>query len=346
MVHRIIFASISQHEDKSIQQYLVRFWATATDCNFSCSHCEHDLSDIYITDQFIKGIANDTLQTNLLVKARVLKSLDQNVCHAEAFESALRDQTAMTDTSNIATIRMSTYRRLKNNWTARTNRGNNDTSTTATCNNNIAGQKHHQVCIGCGSLQLGTPRTSTCHLTCPTCNTCGKHNHFSTVCRTKREHHQAVMKSFKADEASIDNLIAHIMFDHIRGTFMSTDGDQVKEISASVIPFSPKPDPRQAMNIPSSHSTMLKVFPDSGAPICLRGPKHLIDMGLTKDNLVPSRKINRTVGGFTLICQGRLPVEFMVRGKTTKQALYIYKDIQQLYFSRAACIDVGLLQTF
>ena len=66
-------------------------------------------------------------------------------------------------------------------------------------------------------------------------------------------------------------------------------------------------------------------------------------MGLTRNNLVPSRKIIRTVGGFTLMRQVWLPVEFVVRGKTTRQALYTCKDIQRLYFSRAACIDVGIL---
>ena len=66
-------------------------------------------------------------------------------------------------------------------------------------------------------------------------------------------------------------------------------------------------------------------------------------MGLTKDNLVPIRKIIWTVEGFTFMCQGWLPVEFVVRGKTTKQALYICKDIQCLYFSRTACIDAGIL---
>ena len=88
MVHRITFASVSQHEDESIQQYLVRLRATATDCNFLCPHCEHDLSDIYIQDQLIRGIVNDTLETDLLAKAGVLKSLVQNVCHAEPFELA------------------------------------------------------------------------------------------------------------------------------------------------------------------------------------------------------------------------------------------------------------------
>ena len=139
MVHWITVASMSQHEDESIQQYPFCCRAMATDCNFSCPHCEHNLSNFYIKDQFIRMIANDTLQIDLLAKAGVLKSLDQNVCHAEAFELALRDQTAMTDTSDIATIRMSTYhRQKKKKMTAQTNRSNIGTSTTATHNNNIA----------------------------------------------------------------------------------------------------------------------------------------------------------------------------------------------------------------
>ena len=163
VVHRIIFPSMSQRKDKPIQQYLVHLRATATDCNFSCPHCKHDLSDIYIKDQFIRGIANDALQTYLLAKAGMPKSLNQNVCHVEVFELALWDQPAMTDTSDIATIWISTYCRQKKNRTAQTNRGNIDTSTTATYNNNIAEQEPCQVCIGCGSHQHGTPGTSAHH---------------------------------------------------------------------------------------------------------------------------------------------------------------------------------------
>ena len=109
MVHQITFTSMSQHKDEPIQQYLVHLRAIVTDCNFPCPCCEHDLSDIYIKDQFIRGIANNALRTDLQAKAGVLKSLNQNICHAEAFESALQDQTAMTDTSDTATIWMSTY---------------------------------------------------------------------------------------------------------------------------------------------------------------------------------------------------------------------------------------------
>ena len=166
-------------------------------------------------------------------------------------------------------------------------------------------------------------------------------NFFSTVCRKMREHRRAVVKSIEDEEASMNKLISYIIFDQKKGTFVSTDGDQETEINASVIPSSPKPDPRRAANIPSSRGTTLKVFPDKCAVICLGEPKHLFTIGLTKDNLVPSRKIIRTLGGFTLVCQGWLPVKFMVRGKKTKQALDICRDIQRLY--RAACIDVGIL---
>ena len=48
----------------------------------------------------------------------------------EAFKSALRDQIAMTDTSDVATVRMSTYHRQKIRATL-TNRGIIDTSTIA-----------------------------------------------------------------------------------------------------------------------------------------------------------------------------------------------------------------------
>ena len=143
-------------------------------------------------------------------KSQSAKISQPDVCHAEAFELTLWDQTAMTDTSDIATIWMSMYCRQKRNKTARTNRGNIDTSTTATHNNNVAEQETCQVFIGCGSHQHGTPRTNACHLTCPvwsqTCNTCGKPNHFLTVCWTKKEHCRAVIKDFEDEEAPMNTL--------------------------------------------------------------------------------------------------------------------------------------------
>ena len=127
VVHRLAFASMSQDEDEPIQNYLVRLRAVAVDCSFTCPSCEYDQSDIYIKDQIIQGIANDTLQADLLAKAGTLKSLEQNVRHAGAFESALRDQNSMASASDAASVWLSTYRGQKN--MPQVNKGNARTNT-------------------------------------------------------------------------------------------------------------------------------------------------------------------------------------------------------------------------
>ena len=65
-------------------------------------------------------------------------------------------------------------------------------------------------------------------------------------------------------------------------------------------------------------------------------------MGLTENNLIPSDKTVRIVGGFTMTCRGWLPM-FDVQGRQTKQALYICDKVDWVYFSRSACLDVGIL---
>ena len=60
IVYRFAFTSMSQNENEPIQNYLVCLRAIAIDCNFTCS-CEHDFSNIYFKDQFIRGMASDKL---------------------------------------------------------------------------------------------------------------------------------------------------------------------------------------------------------------------------------------------------------------------------------------------
>ena len=220
-------------------------------------------------------------------------------------------------------------------------------------NNNDAKPSHqacigcgsHQACVGCGSYQRGASGTGSRQLKCPTwgqtCSNCGKPNHILRVCQARKTP-QAVKKILGANKAAMDTLIAHITFSQETGTYTFKDTDQIRVIDAYIVLFSPKLDPRQARDIPSGRSTGMTIFPDSGASVCFGGLKHLLNMGLTTNNLIPSRKVIWAVGGFTLKCQGWLPMEFIVHGKITIQALYICQKIQRLYFSKAACIDVGI----
>ena len=144
----------------------------------------------------------------------------------------------------------------------------------------------------------------------------------------------------------MESIIAHIEFDQQTGSYVSSNSSCVVEIEATLTPFSPRPDPRHPDDIPSSRKTQIKIFPDSGASICLGGPKHLRCMGLKEENLIPSSKVVRAVGGSTITCRGWLPVQFTVGGKSTKQALYICDKIEKLYFSKTACMDVSILPPY
>ena len=295
---------------------------------------------IYIKDQIIRGVANDALQADLLAKAGTLKTLKQNVHHAEAFESALWDQTSMAGASDTTSAQLSTYRRQMGMPQA----DKGDTHTNAYPN--YEAKPNRQICGGCGSHLHGTPGTESRQLKCPArgqaCSNCRRPNHLSRVCWAKKVA-QVVRKGPEANETAMNILIAHITFNQTAGTYTAKDTSQIMEIEPYVVPFLLKPDPRQARDIPRNRSTKMAIFSDSGATICLGGLKHLWNMGLSTNNLIPSRKVVCAAGGFTLICQGWLPVEFNVQSKTTKQALYICKNIQRLYFSKAARIDIGIL---
>lgn len=99
-VHRMAFYSIKQADNESINDYLVRLNAIAVDCEYTCPNCKHDLSSSHIRDQFIKGIGNTDLQTDILAKAETLPTIEAVVKHAQAHESALQDQAALQDPTN------------------------------------------------------------------------------------------------------------------------------------------------------------------------------------------------------------------------------------------------------
>ena len=85
------FGALQQFEHETIQDFEVRLNSASIDCEFSCPNCHYDLSEIHIKDQFIRGLFNDTLQTDILAKANQFKHL-QHIVHAKAFETALSDQ--------------------------------------------------------------------------------------------------------------------------------------------------------------------------------------------------------------------------------------------------------------
>ena len=138
VVHRMNFGNLTQHESESIQSTL------AIDCELSCPTCCVNISAMHISDQFIRGLHNLQLQTDILAKACNLKTVEDIVKHAEAFETALRDQSQFQHSADVHAARASPYRKQKQQ--------------------NFPPNK---TCNGCGSKDHGIPGMSPRHSYCP-----------------------------------------------------------------------------------------------------------------------------------------------------------------------------------
>ena len=229
ILHRISFSSIAQGDSEPVNDYLIRLKSGARDCNFICPNCDHDLSSIYVKDQFIQGIGNDALQEDLLAKARSLETLEQNVSHAQPFEMALRDQNKMSGISDIARLQMSAYR-----WQKRAQNTIRPTATNNRRRNMMEIQPQRNACRSCGSFQHGKTGSGDRPWMCPawgqTCRACSKQNLFKGVCQSKGRVKQGAIWSSEDEEAVMDALIAHMIFDPATNTYRPGNNSSREEV--------------------------------------------------------------------------------------------------------------------
>ena len=79
---------------------MVRLKTSAMDCEFACPNCHHNLLTTHVKDQFIDGVHNDFLKMNILIKAHLLKLLENIAKHVVAFEIAIHDQQSLQNTNS------------------------------------------------------------------------------------------------------------------------------------------------------------------------------------------------------------------------------------------------------
>ena len=355
MVHRMTFTNITQSDHESIQNYVVRLRSAAEDCDFNCPECKKNISDTYIKDQFIRGLNNEMLQTDILAKAESLKTITETVKHAEAFESALRDQGKISDTVEVSGIRLSRHKRNKMLPPPDKCAPENTTGSRFTSNDPSKNRTFSKPCAGCGSKHTRPGlREDVCPAWGKRCAICKGMNHFARVCKSANAHYfhdesvnDAYASAFEFEDCDDDHigaLLAQIQFEDDNTYTDRRDPKDIEEIKIGVTPFVPIPDPREPDNVPPQNiKCSLSMFPDRGASICLCGTKHLTLLGLSNRHLINCNKTARCVGNFRITCHGWLPVKLELFGKTTKQALYVCEKVEKVYLSKKACKELGIL---
>ena len=305
-VHQLNFRSIHQLQEESIKDFVVRLRSSAPDCEFQCPNCHFDLQSINIKHQFIRGLHNESIQTDILAKASQLKTLEDVIKHSEAFETAQRDQIQLQGSSEVMAARMSDYQKKKKEP-------------------NLSKPKTTRPCSGCGSHSHDQPGSNDRSTKCPAwgknCLNCKIPNHFARVCRQQSQ----------SDSAQA--LTASVEYDQDSDTFTTTL-TSIEEIPAILSPSLPR---HRHIN-----PVKMNIFPDSGASLCLVGPKHIAKFNLDTHDLIPCYKQVKAVGGSKLTCHGWLPITFQIGKNTTKQPVYICDKVDRFYFGKKGCIDVNI----
>ena len=157
-VHRLTFSNITQSDNETIHAFLIRLKSAAQDCEYACPSCKYDLSSIHVKDQFIRGLQNSQLQTDILAKSSSLKKLEDVVKHAEAFETAVLDQSTLNESTEA--MRVSEYRRQQRSLKSKYNPPQRENKNPSP----VKFQTQPRKCTGCGSTRHGNNNRST---SCP-----------------------------------------------------------------------------------------------------------------------------------------------------------------------------------
>ena len=155
-------------------------------------------------------------------------------------------------------------------------------------------QPKRNVCRKCNSYQYDVTGSGNqlwmCHTWGQACKACGEQNNFEKVCQSKGDDKWGAIQSFKDKEATMNTLMAQLIFKPATDTYRPGNNKGHKEVEATVIPFFLCLDPREARNIPTTGYTRLRSYPDNGVTMSLGWPKHLWQNRLSEMNLVSPQK--------------------------------------------------------
>ena len=305
IVHVKQFCSLKQNRSESCSEFLVRLQTKASCCDFLCMSCNEPSTNERVKEQFIIGLANETIQTAVLKTESVNPgtSLDKLLSEALTLEQSIRDQVTLKhETPDLYSFETEVE--------SQTSEENQVRALTKSFRKKV---QVNGTCVGCGrKSHAAHERQSKCPAWGKKCFGCGKLNHFRKHCSSTNPSAQLLEMSCMVAEVGKSNYIT-------------------VKIRPNVIGNS------------NNISKVLSAFADTGANICLLGPKQMSDLGVTDKDLVSCNARISVAGGTYITAVGKLGVTIALNGKKTTQTAYYSKKADRFFLNRQTCIDLGIV---
>ena len=324
-VKRKTFTKLTQQDNESVRDFVIRCKQVATECNFACPCCDADLTNWMLTDKITCGVHNETLQHELLQQNDSLASLEAVIRYCETFEAALNDRKLLDTDRTVAAVPvtddhsdlelaaagLSAYKQSKRRPQQRHTTSGTVQDTTP--------------CRYCG----GVPHTQSQH--CPArnryCRNCGKKGHFDVVCRSNKTRPPKPPPSF-GNDATLSSL-------------KFADGtDLVATVGAGL------PRLKAAISHASRHQPhVFEVIADTGAEVTVAGRCHLQQLGLTIKQLTRPRRRLQHAGGGGMQVLGTMRALIYVQDRQTVETIYIVSGVSDIFLSLNACKRLELVHS-
>ena len=338
-VCRSQFHEFKQNEAESLSGYMMRLQTKARECKFTCFKCKEVDNDSRVFDRFITGIRDARIQIDLFTNIDKLTTLKELLKQAEVYETAINSHGILTTSSN-----------------------NNNTSIANFSSHNANHyRKQWGKCKSCGKVH----DPNRCPAIKVTCYHCGHPGHYARCCTNEKAKSHGKTNNFGPNKyfpsrKRFNNRNSNRRGVHAvasggcdTGSESSDDGDTrgIPEVGNFFEVYSVGGGTTEEVEVLASacnrrgteKSARIQVFPDSGASLCLGGRKHQKQLQLQESDLSSTEKQVRVVGGRLLKCYGKCKVRFQVGAQQTVQDLYFCDNVERLYFSKKACIEVKIL---
>ena len=336
MTHIKNFSLLKQEESESCEDYYGRLQTMASCCKFQCEYCSKSNATSRIRERFILGLKDKYVQAAILRTETHKPETTFNKLLEEAItlEQSVREQKSIAKSESVPAEEVHdlgtdeesdepSANSLNYKFNKRKDQGQQS-------------RNNFPLCSKCGTKTHSIYTTSErCIAWGKNCKNCGGRNHFAKVCQQSDE------RSSKTQQKNNGNNVKK----HNRKKFVHQAENYVPSCF-SIEKSAPKfltVDVESCMEGTTSRTTEISAFPDTGANVCLIGPKQLKDMGISRKRLNKCELSIRVAGGSSITATGSLTVWVTLGKRKSKSLVYFSLKSDRFYMSLQVCKDLGIV---